>query len=1150
MKLKELHLRNIASIERADLDFENDLNDAITGEPVSIFLIAGDTGAGKSVILDGISMALYKKTPRTAGVANRKKNEFINDQGDTVKVTNIEQYTRLGISPHDECYSEVVFEGNDGQLYHARLTLGVSLGNTDKKTGLRPLRYKDSVWEVRIGNGDWTKDQVASTIHNAVGLTFEQFGRMAMLAQGQFAQFLTGDKKEREAILEQLTNTEHFTAYGEAIKSLYDKAQKAKSLVQAQYETEKPHTLTDEEVEQIEKEQQEGQKKKTELDGKIKVCDDRLKQTETVLSNEHTQKEAQEQKLAIENIIAGEDYQRQKALFTDWDATSTQRQQLNNLQKAQQEEKLAEEQLHQQNGIFVQLSADLAYRQAEAEKLKENILNNEQWLSGRKQHETLFARASETDLKIGQYLKNVTKAEKAAADLKKEQGKTESLNNALTEAVTKALEAGKAVQVKEEEIDSLNRKRAALNPQLVNDQISQKEAAKRRLGEISKANDDLETAIKDTDELRQDIKGEEETLKKLGKEKDEAEAFFQEKKAEADKADKRLNTMEMSLGQTLVALRRRLLDEHTETCPLCGQHIDHDLLDDDFREILMPLEKEQKEAAEALQQATDQRDRSRDAYNNLNGIHDGKKTQLANAEKKNAESKKQFEKKALEAGLDIEKPLAAQILEQSKSLNAEINKLRADQQEAERLQSDINSLLKAKKPLDNEKLQAEREKTMAENKVKTNASNIEQLEAQRKECVENCEEAKDEINELLAGYCDDWLKDIDAARQQLKADATEYNEHQKQLSADQTSQEQIATLLKSLSGVRKNILRSCPEWETAQEPQSYPSSDINGEWTTLLGLVTRFVTKRKESKATITECSEALDDYYQKSGKTEQALLTLIGQESQVAGARRFVSDTDAQLKSRTDAIAESQRQIDAAISALGIDDRSALPDKQTLTDEKKAVGESRDEVVKTLAQLESRLKSHWENVNRLREIEARLEEAEKRLNKWEKLNSIFGGTRFRTLVQSCILRPLLKNANIYLEQITDRYWLTCSDDNEQLSIFVLDRYNKNQIRSVTVLSGGERFMISLALSLALSSLNRPDMNVNILFIDEGFGTLDEKSLDSVMSTLEKLQDIAGQTNRRVGIISHREDLYERIGVKINVVKKGEGRSMIEVKHE
>jgi DNA repair exonuclease SbcCD ATPase subunit len=111
----------------------------------------------------------------------------------------------------------------------------------------------------------------------------------------------------------------------------------------------------------------------------------------------------------------------------------------------------------------------------------------------------------------------------------------------------------------------------------------------------------------------------------------------------------------------------------------------------------------------------------------------------------------------------------------------------------------------------------------------------------------------------------------------------------------------------------------------------------------------------------------------------------------------------------------------------------------------------------------------------------------------------------------------------------------------------VHDLYNKGQVRSATILSGGERFMISLALSLALSSLNRQDMNVNILFIDEGFGTLDEKSLESVMVTLEKLQEIAGQSNRRVGIISHREELYERIPTQIQVKRRGEGRSIVEI---
>ena len=109
MKIKELHLRNIASIEEADIDFEKGLNDGVTGTPASVFLISGDTGAGKSVILDGISMALYKSTPRIAGVTNANKNEFTDAGGESIRVGSIEQYTRLGISDKDECYSEVVF---------------------------------------------------------------------------------------------------------------------------------------------------------------------------------------------------------------------------------------------------------------------------------------------------------------------------------------------------------------------------------------------------------------------------------------------------------------------------------------------------------------------------------------------------------------------------------------------------------------------------------------------------------------------------------------------------------------------------------------------------------------------------------------------------------------------------------------------------------------------------------------------------------------------------------------------------------------------------------------------------------------------------------------------------------------------------------
>ena len=184
MKIKELHLRNIASIEKADIDFESGLNDIVTGTPASIFLISGDTGAGKSVILNGISMALYKKTPRIIVVQNKTNNNFTDDQGDSISINSIEQYTRLGISYKDECYSEVAFEGNDGKEYHVKLELGLTKSNKKDKDGNYLIRHSTPVWTVKVGSDDWQKVEAKTgqPILDAVGLSFEQFGRMAHTA--------------------------------------------------------------------------------------------------------------------------------------------------------------------------------------------------------------------------------------------------------------------------------------------------------------------------------------------------------------------------------------------------------------------------------------------------------------------------------------------------------------------------------------------------------------------------------------------------------------------------------------------------------------------------------------------------------------------------------------------------------------------------------------------------------------------------------------------------------------------------------------------------------------------------------------------------------------------------------------------------------
>lgn len=1146
MKLLELHIRNIASIEKADIDFENGLNDAITGEPASIFWISGDTGAGKSVILDSISMALYKTTPRIEGVANPQKNEFTDAKGESIKVTSIEQYTRLGISVKDECYSEVMFEGNDHKTYQTRLTLGIYLGNTDKTTGIRPLKYKRPKWEMQIDHGGWVNVE-EKTILNAIGLGFQQFGRMAMLAQGQFANFLTGDKKEREDILEQLTNTQHFSEYGNAIKSLYDQAREAQALVQTQYNTEKSHTLTDDEVKKITEELNADSQQKTALDKRIKTLEDKLKLIEEIQKNEKIKTEAQQKKQYLEAKITGEEYRRHKALFTDWDATAQQRQQLFELQKARQNQVKAKADLVASRGIFNLLSADLEERQNQVKTLDEQIKQTKAWLEQRKTNEILFTKAGEVDLKIEQYLDKLKKESDLTKSLKEERNKTEELKKAKEEACATNETADKAVKKKQNEIEKLNQKRTQLQPQTILDELGKLNTQKQHLNDLKNL---LENQTKDQEEhqrLGNEIQKDAAKLKTLKETCIKVDADFQNKKKEAEKATNRLNTMKMSVDETIKELRHRLYNEHSSRCPLCGQQIDHIHLDDDFKDMLTPLEAEQKFASEKLQHASELRDQAISDYKQLAGTLQNKNSQLDGMTKKISKAQQTINTLALQTSLDPKSSLTTQIEQSFSLLESEISKLETTQKEAERLLGEINKLLEAKKPLDVAKMNSEKAKTKAENDLNNNAQNIDRLENELKASKKECDELLFEISTLMASYSKNWHDHIAETRQQLKADAEEYSNHQKLLNNNESKQEKARTLINSLSSIRHNILVAYPEWDIQPEANTYYCADINEAWTNLFSKVNGLVSMLNEYNATINSNEKVLKAYYEETGKDEEQLNALMAKESEVAVARKFVNDIDAQLKSRIDTLKEAQQQIDQAMTALGITETAALPDKPLLELEKDEMNHQREHFIAKISQSQTQLDTNQKNNERLKELETQLELANKKYHRWDTLNRIFGGNRFRTLVQTYILRPLLNNANIYLEKITDRYALTCSEDNEQLSILVLDRYNKNQIRSVTVLSGGERFMISLALSLALSSLNRPDMNINILFIDEGFGTLDEKSLESVMSTLEKLQEIAGQNGRRVGIISHRKELIDRIPVQIHVAKKGEGRSMIEI---
>ena len=516
----------------------------------------------------------------------------------------------------------------------------------------------------------------------------------------------------------------------------------------------------------------------------------------------------------------------------------------------------------------------------------------------------------------------------------------------------------------------MGNQRKALNPQAIDDQKSKKEAAKREIENIRKSYDDLETALKDANILREDIEKEKAQLSELKDASEKAEQVFLTKKTESEKADKLLTTMQMSIKDTLINLRHRLQEEQADICPLCGQHIDYAHLNDDFNGVLTPLEDEQKRAAEAYQQATSQRDTARDTYKKFDGAHQIKAKNLKEADQKNDKAKEAIDAKAIAAGLNIQEPLIPQIENLLGSLDEDITKLKAAQQEAEALQGKINALLEEKKPLDTLKSEAETAKTKAENAVNNNSETITRLDKEHKELTAECETIKSEISSLLSGYSDNWQTDIDNLLNKLKKDANEYNDHQKQLNDDSTKLESGTTLNNSLLQFSQSILTVCPEWKAEFDAKAYSCRDINREWADLLAEVTRLVSKIKDCKAVITSSTEGLTAYYQESGKTEKDLLMLIAKEPQVASARKFVVDTDSLLKSRNDAIVDAQKQIAVSLKALGFNERTELPDYQSVENEKSGTKALYDELFTNVVQIKGRLETHNNNIKRLKEIE------------------------------------------------------------------------------------------------------------------------------------------------------------------------------------
>jgi len=171
--------------------------------------------------------------------------------------------------------------------------------------------------------------------------------------------------------------------------------------------------------------------------------------------------------------------------------------------------------------------------------------------------------------------------------------------------------------------------------------------------------------------------------------------------------------------------------------------------------------------------------------------------------------------------------------------------------------------------------------------------------------------------------------------------------------------------------------------------------------------------------------------------------------------------------------------------------------------------------------------------------------EAYAEYQRWARLSALIGsatGDTFRKIAQAYNLDLLVHHANVQLRQLVRRYRL--KRGGSMLGLLVMDTEMGDELRSVHSLSGGETFLVSLALALGLASMASSTLKIESLFIDEGFGSLDPESLQLAMDALDGLQ----AQGRKVAVISHVQEMHERIPVQIQVHRQGNGLSTLEVK--
>lgn len=1114
MILKKITIDNIASIEHAVIDFtQSPLND------VDLFLIHGETGSGKTTIIDAICLALFNNTARlrTAPASRLTFGAYTLTSRDTSNML------RHGTT---DAKAELEFVGNDNNAYTALWTAHA----TPKNINIAHVLLQNGL-EIAKGN------QVNTMMKECIlGMSFDDFCRTAVLAQGEFTKFLMSDDGTKAEILEKLTATEHFSEVGKTIYAIWKEKDEVKKALQLQIEGIK--LLSTEELQEINDTISQAKVGIVGIDKKI----DELTNHKNWLLQEATLKLQKEKAIQeyhdLESKCHDSVYLEENRLLADYDLSQQAIADLKSLRDSEskyQQAVIKEKELAIQ---FSQASAGLAYlHQLFEDKVKE-LEEVDFMISTQQPDKDMFEKA---DVVLA-YLQH---AQQMKSSAQKEQTKANEYYSQIPKyektkevAIKKREDTQKEVNVKNLEIQKKQREVDALDTTTIT----------LRNKKFQQLSNDLNQAGQSLQMLLSHIEKNEETESKISslqKEIDESTpqlAELQKIMMAAQEsytyAENTYRSIDLASKEWAKAARSILRDG--DVCPVCGNvyNANH------FEEVVTSV----KDIEETkLKRAKYEKEKAERDYNKLFIAIDQKKKDLKLLQEKELPRIKKllqstFEKTSNDCRkVEIVLPNASRTsyqlaLNQGQQKRNELKKQQDDNAEDLRKLNDLNTEIKglngqlvALNNTLNHTIEAvtEAQKTFDDclkefETAKQNAANYVQ---QSKEDVENASKII-----TWSTWRDEWEVNPIVFEQQLKKASSEYKET---LNKQTLLKPQIAELqaqLKSFDSQRDAISQSWPQWVVL--PANATFADRQSErWNNLNAAGAAVRQQKNDANTTIQTANNALSLFYAAHPNIDQVRLCLL-KDFDATRVRQKHEIQNGRLKELKGSVDISKQNLEKhyEIKPVGLDPQK---DVTSLSIEITDLCKQKETLTQTIGASVQKLDANRQNQEHYGKKMTEFENQKVVCDKWALFNEKYGdatGSKFRRLAQQLIFDRLLQLANQHLSRLTSRYSLKTIPGT--LTISLCDEYALGYSSSVHNLSGGESFMVSLALALALSSMGREGISMDTLFIDEGFGTL---STDNQIRVIDLLQTLQRTQGKRVGIISHVPYLLERIPVQIKV---------------